>query len=860
MPVLIRLFAALVAALLLGGANAWAQAYEAQLPADLASHPELCARVPCAEVFPGAASFSARKGQPPYVEALDGAGKVLGYVMLSTDITDTPAYSGKPVVTLIGMDLQGRFVGFKVLKHSEPILLLGIPESALTKFHDQYKGHSVAETLEVGGGSGQATHLDAISGATVTVIAQNQVITTSGQAVAAQVGILPPTVREPARFALSGKTPSWAELVEEGAVQRLVVSPQQVGLQPGGEAFIELWFGSLDHPEIGAALLGRAGFESLRSRLKPDEHALFVIRTAGQESFKGSGFVRGGIYDRIQIKQGRDLFTFRDTDYLNLYALEAVGAPAYTEAAIFILRSKSFSTAYPWKLNFLGNRVDRATGQRSFANFEQRYWLAPERLQGGRPVVDESATWERVWAARPGALAGFIVLLLATAAAYSQRERLTRLSTHKNKWPVNAFKYTAWALSVGFVGFGLLAQPSITQVLTWFHSLLFQWQWELFLSDPFIFCFWLFIIVTTFVWGRGLFCGWLCPFGSLQEALYKVARAVGLKRFQTALPQVWHDRLKQLKYLIFFGLFGVSLFSMTLAEVLAEVEPFKTTFLVGVMNRSWPYGLFVAAILGVALFIERPYCKYICPLGASLALPSTFRWFGLRRKAECNTCKACAKGCGAQAIDVKGRIDHRECLHCLDCMVLDTTACPPLSKERKKREREGQPLTAIDREGYFIPIFPVPMTPGPRAIDPVRDPRAATEPVTPPHLARPFSLAWLVAETRHHLSPWSADGWRDARAVQIAGIGLAVAATLAWVFAWESRLSAAALIGWWVGWSVYEVLMRMKGMSFVKDGPWWRAHYRRASWLDMVAYVGFKNLLIGATLFMGLQALGRLGL
>jgi NosR/NirI family nitrous oxide reductase transcriptional regulator len=47
--------------------------------------------------------------------------------MLSTDITDTPAYSGKPVVTLIGMDLKGRFVGVKVLKHSEPILLLGIP-------------------------------------------------------------------------------------------------------------------------------------------------------------------------------------------------------------------------------------------------------------------------------------------------------------------------------------------------------------------------------------------------------------------------------------------------------------------------------------------------------------------------------------------------------------------------------------------------------------------------------------------------------------------------------------------------------------------------------------------------------------
>ena len=152
------------------------------------------------------------------------------------------------------------------------------------------------------------------------------------------------------------------------------------------------------------------------------------------------------------------------------------------------------------------------------------------------------------------------------------------------------------------------------------------------------------------------------------------------------------------------------MFSMGWAEMLAEVEPFKTTFLVGWFTRAWPYTAFAAAILGLSIFIERPFCKYLCPLGASLAMPSTFRWFGLRRKQECSTCKACAAGCGAQAIDADGRIDHRECLHCLDCMVLytDTHACPPLAKERKLREKAGLPLTRIGRDGYFIPIHPVP--------------------------------------------------------------------------------------------------------------------------------------------------------
>lgn len=853
----------LILVMLLAPALAKAQAYEAALPPDLATAPDLCARVPCTEVFPGAASFSQRKGQPPFVEAYGGADgrTLLGWVMLSTDITDLPAYSGKPVVTLIGMDRAGRFVGVKILKHSEPILLLGIPESTLVKFNQQYLGKQVAQTIEVGPSRPEegVVGVDAISGATVTVIAQNQVMMMSGQAVARQVGLIAPTRREPARFASQGHVPSWAELVALGAVQRLRVETHQVGLPRGAEPFIELWFGDLNHPDVARSLLGARGHEQLRSGLKPGESAVFVVRTAGAESFKGSGFVRGGLYDRVQVKQGPDAFTFRDLDSLNLYGLAADGAPAITESAIFILRSASFSAAHPWKLAFLGNRVDRATGQRTFTSFESRLWLADALLEGGRPAVAEpEAPWLRIWRLRALEIGLFSALLVAVGVVYALRERLTRRSTHKNKWPVNAFKYTAWALSIGFVGFGLMAQPSITQVLTWFHSLLFQWTWSLFLSDPFIFVFWIFIIATVFLFGRGLFCGWLCPFGSLSEAVYKIGGMLGLKRWQGHLPRAWHDRLKWLKYGIFFGLLAVSMFSMVLAEVLAEVEPFKTTFLVGVTQRAWPYGLFVALILGVSLFIERPYCKYLCPLGAALAMPSTFRWFGLRRKIDCNSCKACAVGCGSLAIDADGRIDHRECLHCLDCMVLytDTQGCPPLARERKRRARDGLLITPIGRDGYFIPIDAVPAVGARAAAGP--DPRMASAPAAPAHLARPRSLAWLLAEGRDHLFPWTREGWHSRRAWQVAGVSLAVAATLAWAWAAAGRLSTGAIVAWWFGWSLYEVAMRMQGRRYVKEGPWWRGQYRVANLMDLLSYVGFKNLLIGAALFLALKALGML--
>ena len=856
----LALFLALLLALSVAP-RAHAGAYEAELPANLATTADMCSLLPCGEVFPGATRFSERKGQPPYVEAYGEGDKLLGYVMLSTDITDTPAYSGKPVVTLIGMDRDGRFVGIKVLKHSEPILLLGIPESALINFNNQYLGKSVTDTIEVGPSrpDENVIGVDAISGATVTVVAQNQVVMASGGAVARQTGIIAPTVREPARFAASGQAYDWAQLVKMGAVQQLLVKPEQVGLPRGPEPFIELWFGDLNHPDVGTSVLGKYNYERLHATLKEGENALFVVRTGGDESFKGSGFVRGGIFDRVQVKQGADSFTFRDLDSLNLYGLEAAGAPRYTESAIFIIRSHSFSAAYPWKFAFLGNRVDRATGQRSFAVFESKYWLPAALLEGGRPKVQEpDAPWVRIWKSQALPISLFALLLVAVTVVYALREKLTRLSTHKNKWPVNGFKYTFWAISIFWIGFGYMAQPSITQVLTWFHSLLFQWTWSLFLSDPFIFLFWIFIIVTVFLFGRGLFCGWMCPFGSLQEGIYKIAEVVGLKRYQTQLPQKWHDRLKWVKYAVFFGLLAVSMVSMGLAEKLAEVEPFKTTFLVGVMNRAWPYSLFVAAILGVSIFIERPYCKYICPLGASLAMPSTFRWFGLKRKQDCNSCKACAVGCGAQAIDADGRIDHRECLHCLDCMVLytDTKGCPPLAKERKRREKDGLEITPIGKNGYFIPIHPATVTDqisAKAAQGP--DPRMPTPPAQPAPKTGARGLRWVLLELVDHLWPWSREGWASRRALQVAGFSLAVAASVAWVMAAMGSLSSGAIIGWWFGWSVYEVLIRLSGKRYVKDGPWWRDQYRVAGVMDMLSYVGFKNLLIGAALFLAIKTL-----
>ena len=698
--------------LLLGAGAASASSYEAPLPEGLHKDPAMCKYLKCADVLPGADSFSDRKGQPPYVEGyatVAGQKKLLGYVFLSTDITDIPAYSGKPVVTLIGMDVAGKITGVRILKHSEPILLLGIPEQKLINFVNQYLGKSADSKFEVGaGGEGDdVIHLDAISGATVTVIAENQVISQCAYEVAKQVGLVKVEEKPQAKFADAGKPLTWQQLVTDGAVQHLVVQPKELGEIDQGKPYTDLWYGYLNHPQIGRSVLGDDGYQRLMSSLKPTDHAIFIIGS-GSGSFKGSGFVRGGIYDRLKIVQGRDSFTFRDTDYLNLYTMQAKGAPSYDESGIFIIRGKTFSAAYPFDFVFLGNRQDRSTGAREFVNFPTEYWLPASYLQGGRPhVVRPDPAWLKVWKEKAWQIAVFAVFLLTVAITYANRDKLVRRASHKDKRWTEYPKYAFWIFSICFVGFWQMAQPSITHVMTWVHSMMIQWKWGLFLSDPFIFLFWWFIAITVFVWGRGLFCGWMCPFGSLSELSYKIAGKLGLKRFQRKLPQALHDKLKWLKYVIFFGLMATSLYSMSLAEKMAEVEPFKTTFLVGIWNRSWPFALFALALLSLGLFIERPFCKYLCPLGAGLALPTTFRFFGLKRKQECGPCKACQVGCGSLAIHPKtGKIDQRECLLCLDCMVLyyDDHACPPLAEERKMRTKNGLALTPIGKDGYFIPI------------------------------------------------------------------------------------------------------------------------------------------------------------
>jgi len=695
----------LAVALFVGGGNAaWADT------SHLARYIE---RVPAPSLVQGAESYGSIHPDLPVAPVLR-AGETVGWAFITSDFVGTTGYSGKPIHVMVAVDADAVVQGARLVDHAEPIVLIGIPEQRMRQVIEDYAGLDLKREVAA---ERSAQEIDIIAGATVTVMVIDDSIIRSGIRVARAMslgGLSPRRAEMIQRRELVteiGEAQDWMFLLGDGSIRRMSLDIGQVNdaferigdpratarhLEgPADDTFIDLYAALVSVPSLGHSLLGEREHANLQRWLGDGDHAILVAGR-GIYSFKGSGYVRGGLFDRIQLIQGDMSVRFRDRDHRRLGDIGASGAPRLAEIDLFRIPAASgFDPTQPWRLQLLVQRDVGAT-ERLYTTFDLEYRL-PDRLltTPAAPAVvapamsiedDEQAAktalWQRIWRDKTLEIAGLGVMLLVLTGAFFFQGTLTR-SARVTFW----FRIAFLTATLFFLGWYANAQLSIVNLMALANSIATGFSWDAFLLDPLTFILWFSVAAALIFWGRGAYCGWLCPFGALQELTNRIARTLRVP--QWTVPWALHERLWALKYIIFLGLFGVTMASIGWGETLAEVEPFKTAIILK-FDRAWPFVVYALVLLGIGLFVERFYCRYLCPLGAALAIPARIRMFDwLKRYRECgNPCQVCAKDCMVQAIHPTGEINPNECHNCLNCQVLyqSEAKCPVVILKMKKRE------------------------------------------------------------------------------------------------------------------------------------------------------------------------------
>ncbi|WP_434556792.1 transcriptional regulator NosR [Thiopseudomonas acetoxidans] len=664
------------------------------------------------------------------VRTLKKGDELQGYAFESINVVNIPAYSGKPINMQVVLGLDGTILDAYVLHHDEPILLIGIPEQKLHDFAAKYQGINVEQRVVIGRTKDEtAVTIDAVSGATVTVMVVNEIVMRAAHRVAVSLGLVEAHSEiksKPATILKDYFRPSdWHTLTGDGSVRRMLLNHGQVddafigteaeGVEAVAEdqrdtPFIDLYLADLTVPTIGRNILGDKQYQAIMEELNEGDHAMMVVAN-GDYSFKGSGYVRGGIFDRIQMRQFGEVISFRDLDFFRLSDVYAQGMPNFTEMGIFIARSQyAVDPGSPLSFELL---VRRQTGpvDSIFTSFELGYQLPEEYIDRPALTASEQAAideanrplWLSVWYQKSFQISIISIALIVLVAVLFMQDFLAR-----RPGLLHTIRIAYLTFTVVFIGWYALGQISVVNVFTFVHSFMGDFRWETFLIDPVIFIMWSFVAVSILLWGRGVFCGWLCPFGALQELINEAARKLKVKQYE--LPWAVHERLWAVKYIILLALFGLSLDSIATAEKYAEVEPFKTAITLHFV-REWGFVLYAVVLLVINIFTRKVYCRYICPLGAALAIPTQLRLFDwLKRRKECGTpCQLCAVECEVQAIHPDGHINANECHHCLDCQVTyyNDDRCPPLVAKKKRRQRNK----AAPEEPQIIPAVQLDVSP-----------------------------------------------------------------------------------------------------------------------------------------------------
>ncbi len=629
----------------------------------------------------------------------DDKPQLRAYAFESIDIEPVRGYSGKPINVFIVTDTEGRYLEAQLIEHREPLFRSEGGTRKIADFVSQYPGLSVRHHVDIRGSQaatsrdGQQAVLRGVQSGTVTARAIDK---TFLQSVNTVLALAPEALannvaggRRMQRRAtdVEVKPLDLAQLqtrrmIESTRLTRAQVEAAFKGTRAAGadadaalhpdEMAIEFHVALVSLPQIGRNLLDEKGWRLVEANLRGGEAILVSENGPLSDMLRGA---RGGSLSFTLEQDGKPL-KFRQLGYE-----EGLKLPSELRA-----RHRLFMVDADTPLD-----VNRAFDLQ--ARLQRRYGPFPTmvadaafpldyRFHGWRATLASwrDSDWFEVWQKR-----WWEIALLAGALTVLAVVLLRQRTVTKSARRLRSIRVPFLLFTLGAIGWGFQGQLSIVNITSSIESLVMGNDLRFLLTDPMTVILWLAVAVTLLVWGRGTFCGWLCPFGALQELISRLMRAVGVRHRR--IRHDWDRRLKWIKYGILAAIVASIWAAPSATELLVEVEPFKTAISLYFV-RDWPYVAWAAGCLALSVFVYRGYCRYICPLGAALAaLNPLRRWGWIARRDACGKpCQTCRSRCDYQSISKEGTIAYQECFQCLDCVTIwqDDKQCLPLIQEKKR--------------------------------------------------------------------------------------------------------------------------------------------------------------------------------
>lgn len=655
---------------------------------------------------------------PLYKQEVTGL-NLAGYIYESIEFSSIPGFMGVPYNVLVVLGLKGEFLDARVLYHREPMFIEGYGEKPMHDFVAQYSGLSLMQNIKFSDKQGQKKnndskniYLDGLTGATASIRVLNQTLFSSALKVArAKLGF--GGGKDPDLIAKIDQDifvkMSWQELVEAGLIHKAVFSNQdveslfvgsrnegkdRVAIQYPKQSFIELYVMDLAIPTVGRNLLTDESWAFLQENLEPGDHAILAV-SQGRYSFRDIDFLRGGISDRLLLRQEglpiemRDLDLNDRLDMLNpeykINLPEELSAAEWMVYRVIGTAGLDIALTLDFDLSVVRDETKTymASDPRSLEFSYQvpsSYYFEPD---------PNNKTWKSIWTDRLWEVCTLSIGVLTLFIILMKPNWVTR-------YPVAFYVFRTGFLlfTLFFIGFYAQGQLSIVNITGAIQSLFAGGNLNFFLYDPMTTLLWLFIGFSFFIWGRGTFCGWLCPFGALQELVSKAFTVLKIKQLNPT--DRWDARFKKAKYLILAMIIAVAFFSPVWTDRLVEIEPFKTS-ITFYFERSWPFVLWAVGMVLLSSVVYKGYCRYLCPLGAAMAVLGRVRIFNwLPRRDECGSpCQLCKHRCEYEAIEKEGTIDYNECFQCLECVVIHDSdeMCVPLIIDK----RGGRKLKKNDK-------------------------------------------------------------------------------------------------------------------------------------------------------------------